>query len=63
MSLLAMSRQRVTVVRAGGSDENQAIRATNAALGFQVDERWLTLTAPRSQAHGTRGGNVRNRHR
>lgn len=36
-SLLALSRDGVTVVRTGGSDENRGILAANAALGFEVD--------------------------
>lgn len=47
-SLLALSRDGVTVVRTGGSDENRGILAANAALGFEVDEHWLTLSAPQA---------------
>lgn len=43
-SLLALARDGVAVVRTGGSEENRAILAVNASLGFRVDERWLTLT-------------------
>jgi hypothetical protein len=43
---VALSRDGVTVVRTGGSDENRGILAANASLGFEVDEHWLTLSAP-----------------
>jgi hypothetical protein len=46
VSLLAVSRDGVMVVRTGGSDENRGILAANASLGFEVDEHWLTLSAP-----------------
>ncbi|MDN5775540.1 MAG: hypothetical protein L0H96_01350 [Humibacillus sp.] len=45
-SLLALARHGVTLVRTGGSDENRGILATNASLGFHVDEHWITLAAP-----------------
>lgn len=45
-SLLALVRDGVTLVRTGGSEENHRILAVNVALGFQVDEYWLTLSAP-----------------
>lgn len=47
-SLLALSRDGVRVVRTGGSDENRGILAANAALGFEVDEHWLTFSAPQA---------------
>lgn len=47
-SLLALTADGVATVRTGGSDENHAILAANAALGFEVDEHWLTLAAPTS---------------
>lgn len=48
-SLLALTRDGVSVVRTGGADENCGILAANAALGFHVDEHWLTLTASTSE--------------
>jgi GNAT superfamily N-acetyltransferase len=45
-SLLALSHRGVTLARTGGSDENHGILAVNRALGFCVDERWLTMAAP-----------------
>lgn len=47
-SLLAVSRDGVVVVRTGGSDENGGILAANASLGFEVDEHWVTLSAPQA---------------
>lgn len=35
----------VTVVRTGGASDNAAIMAANRALGFEVDEEWVTLKA------------------
>lgn len=34
--------------RTGGSADNPAIIAANAALGYVIDEHWLTLTPPAS---------------
>ncbi len=42
-SMLALARDGVATVRTGGSDDNTAIVAANEALGFVVDERWVTL--------------------
>ncbi len=42
-SLLGLAADGVASVRTGGSDDNSAILAANEALGFVVDERWLTL--------------------
>ncbi|WP_066583959.1 acetyltransferase [Cellulomonas timonensis] len=36
----------VTAFRTGGSSENSAILAANRAVGFEVDEEWLTLAPP-----------------
>lgn len=47
-SLLALSRDGVTVVRTGGSDQNHGVAAANTALGFHLDEHWLTLTPPQN---------------
>ena len=47
-SLLALSRDGVTAVRTGGSDENRGILAASASLGFDVDEHWFTLSAPQA---------------
>ncbi|MEW1953611.1 acetyltransferase [Terrabacter sp. NPDC080008] len=51
-SLLALARDGVTVVRTGGSADNGRILAANVALGFRVDEHWLTLTAPETRTGG-----------
>jgi GNAT superfamily N-acetyltransferase len=45
-SVLALLEAGVTVFRTGGSSENAAIMAAGAALGYRVDEEWLTLEAP-----------------
>lgn len=45
-SLLGLMERGVTDVRTGGSDENRGIIAANEALGFRVDERWVTMVAP-----------------
>ncbi|OQJ63074.1 acetyltransferase [Clavibacter tessellarius] len=36
----------VTSFRTGGSSENAAIIAAGTALGYRIDEEWLTLRAP-----------------
>ncbi|WP_149204130.1 GNAT family N-acetyltransferase [Actinotalea subterranea] len=45
-SVLALVDDGVAVVRTGGSADNPAILAANRALGFVVDEEWLTLEGP-----------------
>lgn len=47
-SVLALLVDGVRVVRTGGDADNEAIIRANAALGFVVDEQWVTLTAPMS---------------
>lgn len=39
-------RGGATRIRSGGSMRNTAILRANAALGFRIDERWLTLVPP-----------------
>ncbi|CAQ02618.1 N-acetyltransferase family protein [Clavibacter sepedonicus] len=46
-SVLALVEAGVAVFRTGGSSENAAIIAAGTALGYRVDEEWLTLEAPR----------------
>jgi GNAT superfamily N-acetyltransferase len=45
-SVLALLDAGVLRFRTGGSADNPAIVATNASLGYVVDEGWLTLVAP-----------------
>ncbi|WP_454051703.1 GNAT family N-acetyltransferase [Cellulomonas sp. Marseille-Q8402] len=45
-SVLGLLDRGVTTVRTGGSAENAAILAANRAVGFVVDEEWLTLDPP-----------------
>ncbi|KIU02950.1 N-acetyltransferase [Frigoribacterium sp. MEB024] len=45
-SVLALLDDGVLSFRTGGSADNPAIVATNASLGYVVDEGWLTLVAP-----------------
>jgi hypothetical protein len=45
-SVLALLEAGVTAFRTGGSSENAAIIAAGAALGYGIDEEWLTLEAP-----------------
>jgi len=45
-AVLALIDTRVRLVRTGGSAENAAIRSINDALGFVVDEHWVTLAPP-----------------
>lgn len=45
-SLLALMEHGVTLVRTGGSDENHGILAANHALGFCLDEHWVTMSPP-----------------
>ncbi|RII86371.1 acetyltransferase, partial [Clavibacter michiganensis subsp. insidiosus] len=47
-SVLGLLEAGVTSFRTGGSSENAAIIAAGAALGYRVDEEWLTLEAPES---------------
>ena len=49
-SVLALLETGATVFRTGGSSENAAIMAAGAALGYRVDEEWLTLEAPQEAA-------------
>ncbi|RII94084.1 GNAT family N-acetyltransferase [Clavibacter californiensis] len=44
--VLALLGAGVTSFRTGGSSENAAIIAAGAALGYRIDEEWLTLEAP-----------------
>ncbi len=45
-SVVALRREGVRRFRTGGSAENAAILRANAALGYERDEEWVTLTAP-----------------
>lgn len=45
-SVLDLLGTGVELVRTGGSARNDAILAANAALGFVVDEEWVTLLRP-----------------
>jgi len=45
-SVLALLGAGVMAFRTGGSRENAAIIAAGAALGYRIDEEWLTLEAP-----------------
>jgi len=45
-SVLDLIDSGVTVFRTGGSADNAAILAANHALGFVVDEHWVTLMPP-----------------
>ncbi|MBF4619302.1 acetyltransferase [Clavibacter sp. VKM Ac-2873] len=45
-SVRALLAAGVTSFRTGGSRENAAIIAAGAALGYRIDEEWLTLEAP-----------------
>ncbi|MBM7411539.1 GNAT superfamily N-acetyltransferase [Clavibacter michiganensis] len=45
-SVLALIEAGAMSFRTGGSSENAAIIAAGAALGYRVDEEWLTLEAP-----------------
>ncbi|OUE17886.1 hypothetical protein BFL34_03137 [Clavibacter michiganensis] len=45
-SVLGLIEEGVTAFRTGGSSENAAIIAAGAALGYRIDEEWLTLKAP-----------------
>ncbi|WP_144712245.1 GNAT family N-acetyltransferase [Curtobacterium pusillum] len=42
-SVLALADAGTTRFRTGGSAENAAIRSANAAVGYVVDEEWVTL--------------------
>ena len=52
-SVLDMLAHGVRQVRTGGADENVAILAANRAIGFVIDEHWLTL-APSMSDPGAR---------
>lgn len=45
-SVLELLGRGIQIIRTGGSAENRAILAANRALGFSVDEEWVTLTRP-----------------
>lgn len=45
-AVLALIDAGVRFVRTGGSAENAAIRSINDALGFVIDEHWVTLAPP-----------------
>ncbi|OZB89053.1 MAG: hypothetical protein B7X41_04870, partial [Microbacterium sp. 14-71-5] len=42
-SVLDLLGRGVTTIRTGGSADNPAILAANRAVGFVVDEQWVTL--------------------
>ncbi|MFT7712222.1 acetyltransferase [Clavibacter tessellarius] len=45
-SVLALRDAGIRAFRTGGSRDNAAIIAAGAALGYRIDEEWLTLRAP-----------------
>jgi hypothetical protein len=45
-SVLALLADGVRTFRTGGSAENPRIIAANTALGYVIDEEWVTLAAP-----------------
>ncbi|UFU05531.1 GNAT family N-acetyltransferase [Ruania halotolerans] len=51
-ALLALGDAGITIVRTGGAGENTGSIKVNQAVGFVVDERWLTLRPPDTQAPG-----------
>jgi GNAT superfamily N-acetyltransferase len=51
-SVLALLEAGITAFRTGGSSENAAIIAAGTALGYRVDEEWLTLRAPDAATRG-----------
>ncbi|WP_052129241.1 N-acetyltransferase [Clavibacter michiganensis] len=53
-SVLALRDAGIETFRTGGSRENAAIIAAGTALGYRIDEEWLTLHAP--EAADDRGG-------
>lgn len=46
VSVLALLLDGVQAVRTGGAGDNVAIIRANAAIGFVVDEWWVTMTVP-----------------
>lgn len=42
-SVLDLLGRGVTTIRTGGSADNPAIIAANRAVGFLVDEHWVTV--------------------
>lgn len=52
-AVLALNADGVRTFRTGGSDQNPAIIAANAALGYVLDEEWLTY-APGMEARSAR---------
>lgn len=44
-SVLALAADGARTFRTGGADDNAASLAANQALGYEVDEHWVTLTA------------------
>ena len=45
-SVLQMAESGVREFRTGGASENAAIWAVNRALGYEIDEEWVTFTRP-----------------
>ncbi len=45
-SVLALIDHGIKTIRTGGSADNEVILRVNSALGFVVDEHWVTLTEP-----------------
>jgi len=45
-SILALRDAGIRAFRTGGSRDNAAIIAAGTALGYRIDEEWLTLRAP-----------------
>ncbi|QIS42702.1 acetyltransferase [Clavibacter capsici] len=45
-SVLALRGTGIRTFRTGGSRDNAAIMAAGTALGYRIDEEWLTLDAP-----------------
>ena len=48
-SLQDLLARGIGSIRTGGSMRNQGIIGANAALGFEIDERWATLNSTASE--------------
>lgn len=54
LSVRALLARGIRSIRTGGSADNAAIIAANTALGFAIDEEWVTLQSPARQRIGFR---------
>ena len=54
-SVRALLADGVATIRTGGSSGNAGILAAGTAIGFRVDEEWVTLDAPEPRDQGSRG--------